>query len=1180
MLSSLINIILTNQPWQKAFCCSWVLCILLTPMCRAASRSTTNPSDSDIPQWVQASVRLDYQPPDSVLQLGVPVKSQMAGKEVHAYQMTLAQGQYVCVVVEQLGIDVSVRILGPDKKSLIEMDSPNGLRGTESVSIVAQVPGVYTLELSSDKSMPPGAYEVIIKDLREPTADDLKRVAADMAFAEAQRLQFQGAAFRNQAIEKHKEAAALRRELGDFHGEAYSFCNIGRIYKALGKTAESLDYLGRASALMQANGDKSGQSFMLNETGSVYRDLGNRLSALEVYEHALTLRREALDQWGQAQILNNIGFIYAKMGYQKKALETYYQALPLWRTVQDRYKEANTLNNIDGSLDELGELTLALENLKQVLNFSQQAGEQRLTALVHNNIGKIYDTWAESQSALDEYNEALQLFQTLEDHGGEVLVLDNIAMVYAGLGDTQRALDILNKALAICETLNDPGNKVATLTNIGYVYGLQGSYREALEVFERAQPLGQQINDRKSVAYCKVSAGMAYTSLGEPQKALNYFQQALEIQKDLGDRRGQAITLDKMGQAYALTGESTNALDSYQQALTQWVGIGDRQGQASSLFGIATLERNQRHWLAARDKIDEAISIIESLRTKMTSHQLRLNYLSAKNDYYGLYIDIRMQLYAQDRSEANVTAALHASEQARARNLLDLLTEAHAEVRQGIDQTLLDRERQLERELNVHSASFLRLRNQKREADAAVVEEKLNGLIDEYQKLQTKIRTTSKSYAALKQPQPLEAKEIQQQLSDDNTVLLEYALGEQRSYLWVVTRTAIESYTLPSRAEIEKAALALRDLLTVYEPPKPEEDRLKYIEKLKQSGTQYKQRASEFSQMILGPAAARLGTKRLVIVPDGALQFIPFEALPEPVPASVGTTQRGSARPVADASNQRLLVQKNEITYLPSASTVALIRNSPHTPTNKTVAVIADPVFSADDKRILAANKKPVSQSTGQLQADKLGRALRDIGDSGDGYNLTRLPHTLEEAEGMMAVVPAGSGMMAVSFDANRAQAMNPELGKYKVVHFATHGLLDDKHPELSGIVLSMVNEKGEPQDGFLQLHDIYNLHLPVDLVVLSACRTGIGKQVRGEGLIGLTRGFMYAGAAGVVASLWKVDDEATAAVMERFYLHLIKERMSAAAAMRAAKVDIMRAREQWRAPYYWAGFILQGDWK
>jgi CHAT domain-containing protein len=253
---------------------------------------------------------------------------------------------------------------------------------------------------------------------------------------------------------------------------------------------------------------------------------------------------------------------------------------------------------------------------------------------------------------------------------------------------------------------------------------------------------------------------------------------------------------------------------------------------------------------------------------------------------------------------------------------------------------------------------------------------------------------------------------------------------------------------------------------------------------------------------------------------------------------------------------------------------------SPRAPTPKTIAVFADPVFSASDERLLIANRRVMSEAKNRSPSDELERALRDVDTTGDGFKLERLRYSLEEANGILSLVPAGSGLMAVSFNANRATAMSQELGKYRIVHFATHGLLDDKHPELSGIVLSLVDERGQPQNGFLQLHDIYNLHLPIDLVVLSACRTAIGQEIRGEGLVGLTRGFMYAGAAGVVASLWKVDDQATAALMEHFYRHLITERMSATAALKAAKVEIMQSREQWRAPYYWAGFILQGDWK
>jgi CHAT domain-containing protein len=267
------------------------------------------------------------------------------------------------------------------------------------------------------------------------------------------------------------------------------------------------------------------------------------------------------------------------------------------------------------------------------------------------------------------------------------------------------------------------------------------------------------------------------------------------------------------------------------------------------------------------------------------------------------------------------------------------------------------------------------------------------------------------------------------------------------------------------------------------------------------------------------------------------------------------------------------------VIYQPSASTLALLRRrAPRGRASKTVAVLADPVFDDKDERVhlplgIAAVRRPPSD-------ERLTRSLRDLGDLGDvEFTLPKLEYSLREANAITSVAPRGS-MMAVGFKANRATLASLALRQFSIVHFATHGILNDRHPELSGIVLSMVNERGEPEDGYLTLRDIYNLDLPADLVVLSACRTGIGKQVRGEGLQGLMRGFMYAGSPRVVASLWRVDDVATAELMKRFYRHMLgkgRNRMSAAAALRKAKLEMMSAGS---LPYYWAGFVLQGDWK
>lgn len=314
-----------------------------------------------------------------------------------------------------------------------------------------------------------------------------------------------------------------------------------------------------------------------------------------------------------------------------------------------------------------------------------------------------------------------------------------------------------------------------------------------------------------------------------------------------------------------------------------------------------------------------------------------------------------------------------------------------------------------------------------------------------------------------------------------------------------------------------------------------------------------------------------------MVVADGVLQFIPFEALLAPGLAGDASARRATNED-ADAEP---LGMTNEVVYLPSASTLAMLRSSPRPrASEKNVAVFADPVFNADDDRVAAADRRatPPAKSAPKLAA--LERALRDFDLAGGEGRLERLRYTLDEAEAIMSVAPAGSAMKAVAFSASRANATSPEIGGYRVVHFATHALLDDKRPELSGLVMSLVDERGRPQDGFLRLGDIYNLRMPVDLVVLSACRTGIGKEVRGEGLVGLHQGFMYAGASRVVSSLWKVDDEATAELMKRFYRHMLKEGRPAAAALRMAKSELRQARAEWRAPYFWAGFVIQGDWR
>jgi CHAT domain-containing protein len=419
-------------------------------------------------------------------------------------------------------------------------------------------------------------------------------------------------------------------------------------------------------------------------------------------------------------------------------------------------------------------------------------------------------------------------------------------------------------------------------------------------------------------------------------------------------------------------------------------------------------------------------------------------------------------------------------------------------------------------------------------------------------------------------------KEIQP-LLDPDTLLLEYALGEYRSYLWAVTRDSVATYELPNRAELENVARRVYESLSAGNAT---------------ADGGYAEAADSLSRMLLGPVAGRLGKKRLLVVSDGYLQYLPFAALPAPRAEVAVSRGSGGGRAPRPAPNNTAtpLIADHEVVSLPSASLLAVLRRetSGRAPAPKMIAALADPVFDRADARVKQEAGQHVSEDESRANEPRdakpspalrlppeLERSARDAG----GLSFERLRSSRDEAEEIVGLARGGETLKALDFEASRATALSDELGRYRIVHFATHGLLNSLHPELSGLVLSLVDEQGRPQDGFLRAHEVYNLKLGADLVVLSACQTALGKEVRGEGLVGITRGFMYAGAPRVVASLWRVPSKATAELMKRFYRGMLVEGLRPAAALRAAQVSLWRDK-RWSEPYYWAAFVLQGEWR
>ena len=890
------------------------------------------------------------------------------------------------------------------------------------------------------------------------------------------------------------------------------------------------------------------------------RNATARRAAIEKCVEALAFFKSSGEHYRTALIMSVTGRLYADSSEFRKAVEYFKQSLPLFHSVNARYGEMDVLNSLGGMYDILGEPQTALSNYQQALSLAREARNQSLEPAILNNIGKINNDLGNWQKAIEYYQQTLAVVRATNGNKRiEAISLHNIGVAYSssGLGELDKALDYLQQSLALRRSLNDKAGEADTLTSIGHTYTQMNEPQKAIGFYDQALPLRLAAGDRRGEGVTLDYIGIAYASLGDLEKALNFHEKALERYRASGSRRNEGSALGNIGHVYGLKGDQQKAFDFHKEALAVFRPLGDRENEARMLAGMARAERGRKNLDAAHKLIDESLSLTEAVRANVSGQRFRASYFSRRQDAYQFYIELLMELQKQNPSAVYSADALRISERSRARSFAEMLNETHVDFREGVDADLLKKELEIRQSLNAKAQRQIQLIAQKgNPAEIEILNKEISALEEEYEQSQSAMRKSNPAYAALIQPQPLGLKEIQQ-LLDPNTVLLEYSLGEDRSYLWVVTQNSLKTYELPKREQIQKTAKDVYDSLIARSVLKSLESPAEKRARIAQADAQFERSAADLGRMILAPALAELRTTRLVVIADDALQYVPFAAL------STGT----------DAKNYRPLVLHHEIVNLPSASSLAIQRQglSNRKPAPKGIAVIADPVFSLSDSRLKSGMQATAANDTRRLE--------HLAGGPGGQLSIRRLPFTRREADQILAVAPPGGNFKAVDFRANRTVATSGELSQYRYVHFATHGYLDTARAGLSAIVLSMVDEQGNPQDGFLRTHDIYNLKLPAELVVLSACETGLGKEIKGEGLEGLTRGFMYAGARRVVVSLWNVNDRATSELMQSFYTGMLRGNKSPAAALRAAQIRMLQTR-QWQSPYFWAPFVMQGEWK
>ena len=833
---------------------------------------------------------------------------------------------------------------------------------------------------------------------------------------------------------------------------------------------------------------------------------------------AVTTARESLELWQSLNDRQGMGLAYRAIGYYQllqsnivEATKNHEESLKIFRELDIVPEEAESLIYLGFVAYRQGAWDDCLSYLAQAQGMLDEQAEPFKMGQITTTIGETFLENGLPEVARQKFELATQYFNQAKDTRAANVMIWNLGKVYYALGNYQQALTNQHQALAYFET-----------------------------------------NKRFSfVAFCDEYLGRTYSAMGNSEAALRHLQNALRYYSKEKMTLEAARTSALIGQEYLQQAKFQPAREQLNSALDTFEKLADHVNGSATLYTLGKLELKENNLQAAENYLRRSIDATENIRRVSKSDDLTASLSAAVDDRYQSYIECLMRQHKAQPDKGFNVRAFEASEASRGRALAEMLRATGGNFAPGVDVALMEREKGLRKLLRVKEDYKVRvLAGDYKQEQLVALDAEIAQLEKEHNQV---VETIQSSYPAFKQiahPQSLNLRQIQEQvIADDNTLMLEFSLGENESYVFAVTRNNLASYSLPPAARIVEQTDRLYSLLKT----RPDTN---------QTAETMNTAARELAQTVLGPLASELNKQRLIVVAHRALNFIPFQVLSNP-------------------KNNEPLIASFDVVNAPSASILAgLSEEGRRRDRRRVLAAFGSPVFQSNYS--VKANGKVDIASLQSIDYGRWRQAVRDIDLRGEAFEPSGIQPLFfagRELANLRDVVGDGQSLIAVDFEASRDNLLKTDLTQYSILHFATHGFLDPERPENSGLVLSTITRDGKAQNGFVSLRDVYQLRAPVAVVVLSACQTGLGKDVRGEGLIGLTRGFMYAGASSVVASLWKVDDEATAELMKRFYKNMLEDGMTPATALREAQ-NSFRQHPIWSAPYYWAGFTLQGDYR
>lgn len=1143
--------------------------LLLTPLLLVADSRVRTQSEA------RAETQTDVQA--QTLEPGASVAREIGAAQSHVYEFTLAAGQFLALTFNAEDLNLSLRLDAPGGDTLEEIEHKR--HGPLPLQLVAPESGRYRLAVTSlEAGARAGRYRLESEAVRAATARDRDDAEAAASFrqAEAARFKWESDQFRL-ACERYRVAALVWQRQGRRAEAAAAWRQMGEARFIQGDYKQALRAFGEALTLGRAAGSEEFVLEQLNNVGYVNIYLGKIDEAAALFRQ-VQARLDASHGEGawrarvEAQLQNNLGEVEYARGSLKTSLSFFARALSLWEAARDRRGAALALLNAGYSHLDSGSVNEAAREFDEALRLWRETGDRRGEALTLTAQGNLYSHTGNRYKALILHHDALDIFHRLGDRQGEAVTSNGLGSVYEDLNLKQQAVDNYLSALRLNRELGNGVFEAVSGYYLGRVFRVAGDFTRALEYYEKSVALSRASGESRMAALAMTDVAAVYTRQRRFDEAARIYDRAIELYRHVGDLQRQALAHHGVGELLRARGDLEGAVAEYRQGLELFRRIRDPRGEAESHYWLAKIAQAQGRLDDALAESEASVNLVEEQRALMPSQDWRTNYFASVRRHYETYVDILMRLHERRPDAGFAARALQGSERARARTLLEMLVEAKSEIQRDVDPVLLARERQLRQQLSAKAAYQIQVLNSARPAaEVAEVELELRQLNGEYDLVQAQIRAHSPAYASLTKPSPLTPERIQATLGEDEgTVLLEYMLGDERSYVWAVAPGSLTARELPGRHELESLARDVYGGLTARQQ-RPDESPAQYRERYASAEARLCQSATELSRLALGALPTSSKAQRLLVVADGDLSYVPFDALPAPDSA-------GECGPGETPGYTPLLVSY-EVVHLPSFSSLALLRQlNPATPSRASrIAVWADPVFEADDPRVSPDTHEPQDDAAAAEAPLSDEQGLRVLGV--EAQPPARLLSTREEADSIMRFAPAGAVTLLTGFAASQESVVGRDLHDYHILHFATHGLINNRHPSLSSLLLSTVDERGRSRNGLLQLRDIYGLRLNADLVVLSGCQTGLGEEFDGEGLVGLTQGFLYAGSKSVIVSLWNVQDKATARLMGDFYRELLEEGMVPSAALRRAKLK-MYERGAWRAPFYWSAFVIVGEFR